>query len=142
MTKLQTVGRDGKRPYPPRRSAFTGEFWDNLAQGKFVTTRCLDCAKMTFPPKPFCPHCWCQKVEWADLKPHGKLYSYTVIHAVPSTFVADAPYTVAIVDLDDSIRVATRLLDRGTQEAIGKPVDIVLVSYEDGPLFAARIAAA
>jgi uncharacterized OB-fold protein len=139
MSKLQTVGREGKRPYPPRRSAFTGTFWDNLAQGRFTTTRCADCSKMTFPPKPFCPHCWSQKVDWADLKPSGKVYSYTVIHAVPSTFAADAPYTVAIVDLDDGIRIATRLLDRGGQHVIDQPVEIVHVVYDDGPLFAARL---
>jgi hypothetical protein len=62
---LQTVDR--RRAFPPRMSEFTRRFWQGLAASRFETTRCDDCARLTFPPKPFCPHCWSQRVTWVPL---------------------------------------------------------------------------
>ena len=61
------------------------------------------------------------------------------MHAVPSHFRHEVPYRVGIVDLDDGIRLATRVL--GVQEGfgIGARAEIVVLAYEDGPLFAARV---
>jgi uncharacterized OB-fold protein len=128
----------GRRPYPPRLSAFTQRFWNGLLQGEFLATRCTACAKRTFPPKPFCPHCWHEAPEWVPLSPLGTVYSSTVMHAVPALFRHEAPYRVGIVDLDDGLRIATRLLgiDRGF--GIGARIELVVLAYEDGPLFAAR----
>jgi uncharacterized OB-fold protein len=129
----------GKRPWPPRVSAFTRTFWEALADRRFVTTRCRTCSKGTFPPKPFCPHCWSAEVEWTPLSPSGIVYSSTVMHAVPAHFQREAPYRVGIVDLEDGIRIATRLLGVDSGFGVGARAEIVLLAYEDGPLFAARI---
>jgi uncharacterized OB-fold protein len=129
----------GRRPWPPRQSDFTQRFWRSLAEGRFVTTRCRACAKLTFPPKPFCPHCWHDAVEWTALSPAGTVYSSTVMHAVPAVFRHEAPYRVGIVDLDDGLRIATRLLGVGEGFAVGRRARIVVLAYEDGPLFAARV---
>jgi uncharacterized OB-fold protein len=127
----------GKRPYPPRITEFTRPFWEALAEGRFLATRCGMCARFSFPPKPFCPHCWERRVEWMPLAPRGTVYSSTVIHAAPQIFAHEAPYRVAIIDLVDSVRIATRLI--GAHDfAIGRSVEIVTLQYEDGPLFAAR----
>lgn len=134
---LATLNMSGKRPYPPRTSSFTRTFWESLGQGRFLSTRCGRCMRFTFPPKPFCPHCWNAEVAWMPLSPRGKVYSSTVIHAAPQIFGREAPYRVAIVDLVDGVRIATRLV--GVEDfAIDQEVDIVVLEYEDGPLFAAR----
>jgi len=93
--------------------------------------------RFTFPPKPFCPHCWSAEVEWVPLAPRGRVYSSTVIHSAPQVFGHEAPYRVAIVDLCDGVRIATRLV--GVEDfAVDLEVVIVVLAYEDGPLFAAR----
>jgi len=135
---LEAIEVAGKRAYPPRVSQFTRTFWEALVDRRFVTTHCLACTKATFPPKPFCPHCWSNQVEWRPLSPRGVVYSSTVMHAVPAHFRHEAPYRVAIVDLDDGIRIATRLLGNDSGFAVGKRVEIVVLAYEDGPLFAAK----
>ena len=49
----------------------------------------------------------------------------------------EVPYRVGIVDLDEQLRIATRVLaDR--EPRLGEPVGIVTLNYLDGPLFAAR----
>ena len=61
------------------------------------------------------------------------------MHAVPAVFRHEAPYRVGIVDLEDGLRIATRLLGVETGFAVGARAEIVVLAYEDGPLFAARV---
>jgi uncharacterized OB-fold protein len=60
-----------------------------------------------------------------------------VIHAAPAVFRAEAPYRVGIVDLDEGLRIATRILCEAPP-ALDASVEIVVLRYVDGPLFAAR----
>ena len=135
---LPVVRCSGRRPYPPRATAFTRQFWDALAAARFTTSRCGTCGRASFPPKPFCPHCWSRDVQWFELEGRGIIYSQTVVHASPEVFAAEAPYRLCLVDLTENIRIATRLVEAGAGVPIGSPVELVLLKYEDGPLFAAR----
>lgn len=136
---IETMKLTGTRAYPPRVSEFTRPFWSALGEGRWITTQCEACGRATFPPKSVCPHCWSSKLEWTDLSSRGHLYSWTRVHAAPTVFAADAPYSVCIVDLDSGIRLACKLIETaGSSIRIGMPVEIVSLKYEDGPLFAAR----
>ena len=136
---LPTLTIEAERAYPPRISGFTKDFWSALGEGRWQTTRCQSCGKQTFPPKPVCPHCWSTDVAWTDLSPRGILYSWTRIHAAPTVFSPEAPYACGIVDLESGIRLACRLVEReGQPFAIGQAVEMLVLSYRDGPLFAAR----
>jgi uncharacterized OB-fold protein len=125
------------RSFPPRVTAFTRRFWDGLREGRFETTRCDECGRASFPPKPFCPHCWSKQLSWIALRTRGKLYSQTVIHASPAVFRAETPYRVGIVDLDEGLRIATRIIAQD-EPALDTAVEIVVLRYTDGFLFAAR----
>lgn len=141
MTQPQTLSlipAEGRRSYPPRVSAFTRPFWEGLAQGLWQSTCCEDCDRQTFPPKPVCPHCWSARVRWSALPARGTLYAWTRIHAAPTAFAEEAPYAVGIVDLDGSVRLACRLLERGHHPwRPGMAVRMAVLQFEDGPLFAA-----
>lgn len=139
MTVLPILRRTGKRPIAPRQSAFSRRFWEALAVGKFETTVCLDCCLPAFPPRFFCPHCWSKNVEWRALSGRGVLYSRTRIHAAASAFAHDAPYSLALVDLEEGLRLATGLIEEEAP-TLDAPVELVVLSYEDGPLFAAKVA--
>jgi uncharacterized OB-fold protein len=123
------------RPWPPRVSAFTKPFWDALAEGRLLTTRGRKSGQLTFPPKPFCPYDWGREVVWVELSGRGKLYSQTLIHAVPAAFAGEAPIRNGIVDLDEGLRVAARILG---EPALDAAMECVVLRYTDGPLFAFR----
>jgi uncharacterized OB-fold protein len=125
------------RPWPPRISAFTKPFWDALCDGRLITTRGRTSGRLTFPPKPFCPHNWGREVEWVELSGRGKLYTQTVIHATPAAFIGEAPIRNGIVDLEEGLRVAARILG---EPALDAAVECVVLRYTDGPLFAFRAA--
>jgi uncharacterized OB-fold protein len=78
------------------------------------------------------------RTHWAELSGCGQLYSQTLIHAAPAIFRDEAPYRVGIVDLNEGLRIATRVLSEATP-GLDVPVQIVVLLYTDGPLFAARL---
>jgi uncharacterized OB-fold protein len=136
---LPQVTVDADRSYPPRVSDFTKTFWSALAEGRWISSRCRKCAQGTFPPKPVCPHCWSVEVEWQDMCTEGTLYSWTRIHAAPAVFAHETPYAVGIVDLKDGTRLACRLVEQEHLPLrVGQPVEMLVLKYRDGPLFAAR----
>jgi hypothetical protein len=51
----------------------------------------------------------------------GTVYTETVVHAAPEQFLADAPYQLAIVSLDEGGRLTVRVL--GDRVQIGDPVE-------------------
>jgi hypothetical protein len=139
IERLPLIAMPGERAYPPRLSTFTQPFWDGLREGRWQTSGCQTCGRQTFPPKPVCPHCWSTDVAWGPLSPHGTLYSWTRIHAAPTVFAPEAPYAVGIVDLSTGIRLACRLIEvAGLPFTPDMPVNMAVLQYEDGPLFAAR----
>ena len=65
----------------------------------------------------------------------GVVYTETVVHAAPEQFVADAPYQLAIVTLDEGGRLTGRVL--GERVQIGDAV--VLAEERSGvPFFQKR----
>ena len=53
----------------------------------------------------------------------GIVYTETVVHAAPEQFVADAPYQLAIISLDEGGRHTVRI--EGERVAIGDRVDFL-----------------
>lgn len=138
MSRLPEIRLPGPRPFPPRESAFTRPFWQALADGRWVGTRCPACGRVGFPPRPHCRACWHREVRWVDLPTRGRLYSFTRVHVVPGAFQSQAPYAIGIVDLDGGPRLMARLVGEVSAADLDAPVHLVVLRYDDGPLFGAR----
>ena len=137
---LSIIPYEGKRPFPPRVTPLTVDFWQPLRDGVWQSTACRNCDQLTFPPKKICPFCWSDDMEWRPLAAEGRLYSWTKGHAAPAAFRAQAPYYVGIVDLSDGVRLACPVLPSEEQlPSCGSSVKMVVLGAEDGPLFAAEI---
>jgi uncharacterized OB-fold protein len=46
----------------------------------------------------------------------GIVYTETIVHSPPEQFAADAPYQVAIIDVEGGRRVTVRILGREPQD--------------------------
>jgi len=56
----------------------------------------------------------------------GKIYSFTRVHAAPSGFEHESPYWLAIVELDNGVRVLSQIVDSPEEKVvIGAPVTMV-----------------
>ena len=86
-------------------------YWAALKERRLILKRCRDCGRHHFYPRALCPHCHSDALEWSDARGTGSIYSYTVARrpAGPA-FKADAPYVVAVVELDEGARMMTNIV--------------------------------
>jgi uncharacterized protein len=124
--------------YPPRMTAVTRPFYEALADGRLVTTRCRECGQLTFPPKGTCPHCWSQQVAFEEIAPTGVLRSFTEVWAAPAPFAGDVPYLLGIVDLDAGVRCAARVSGRFEDHECDERVQLAPQPATPAPLLAFR----
>lgn len=70
-----------------------------------------------------------------NLSGHGEVYTFSTMYNVPKGFEDQAPYTVAIVKLDEGPMVTAQLTDvNHDQVTIGLRVEMVTRKLkEDGP---------
>ncbi|MGA7415753.1 MAG: OB-fold domain-containing protein [Bryobacteraceae bacterium] len=66
----------------------------------------------------------------------GTVYTETVVFSAPEQYVNDAPYQLAIVDLDDGGRLTARILPESGRVQIGDRV--VFAETRSGVAFYAR----
>ena len=78
----------------------TQPFWDGCAAGELRIQRCADCGRPYFYPRPVCPACGSRNVEWFTASGRATLYSYVINHRPAPGFEDDAPYAIAVVELD------------------------------------------
>ncbi|MHA2312213.1 MAG: Zn-ribbon domain-containing OB-fold protein [Candidatus Thorarchaeota archaeon] len=99
----------------------------------FQAYKCASCGTLTAPPTGTCYSCGSSKMEWGTVSGKGNLVSFTVIHVAPEQFQEEAPYIIAIVELEEGTRITARLLgfDPMKPEAIEVGTPLVL-DYEDG----------
>jgi uncharacterized protein len=88
----------------------TQPFWDGCAAGELRLQRCTDCAQPYFYPRPVCPACGSDNVEWFTASGQATLYSYVINHRPARGFEDEAPYAIAVVQLAEGPRMMTNLV--------------------------------
>jgi uncharacterized protein len=70
------------------------QFYDNLKQNKWTTTKCKKCGYIAYPPGVICPKCWSDELEWVELPQRAKVVSVTeTLAGAPAGF--DCPLIMA-----------------------------------------------
>jgi uncharacterized OB-fold protein len=91
-----------------------------------VGEECDKCGTKLFPPRDVCVECAAPAKELYTFTGLGEIYSYTTIYDAPAGFEPYAPYTVALVKLDEGPLVTAQLTDCDEQEiGVGMPVEMV-----------------
>ena len=100
---------DYRKPIP-KPTPETQDFWDGAQRGELRLQRCDACSATYFPPRPFCPKCSSRKVTSFAASGKGRLYSYNINHRPAPGFEAEAPYAIAVVELDEGPRMMTNIV--------------------------------
>jgi len=98
--------------------------------------RCTSCGHLHAPPVYLCKSCRSEDLEEAEIPGKGTLYTYSTVYVPLSTLEKEAPYTVAIVELEGGCKVTGRLVKPSSEKlsiSIGAPVK--LVEIRDGTYF-------
>ena len=87
---------------------------------------CPHCEAKLFPPRDVCPECGGEARTPFQFSGKGEVYSYTTIYEPPAGYEENAPYTVALVKLEEGPIVTAQLTDLGDEPVqIGTPVEMV-----------------
>jgi uncharacterized OB-fold protein len=101
-------------------------FFSALADGRLLGAACADCGTVLMPPRPACYACGGRDLGIEEQPRTGTVVSYTAVHTPPPAFAEEAPYTVAIVELDSGARLTGRVAEPYDAVEIGSSVRLTV----------------
>ncbi|MGA9678746.1 MAG: Zn-ribbon domain-containing OB-fold protein, partial [Mycobacterium sp.] len=99
-------------------------FWNGLGDNKLLIQRCAGCGDLRHPPRPMCPKC--RSLDWEAIESSGRgtVYSYVMPHQPHFPFF-DYPYVVALIELEEGVRIVSNLTDIDPADVtVGMPVQV------------------
>lgn len=127
-----SVSRDSltrPRPVASRDSAF---FWEGCERDRLLAQSCAKCGALRHPPRPMCPHCQSLERSEVELSGRGSLHAWCKpVH--PQLPMFEPGYIVALVDLDEGIRLLSNLCHVATSDIeVGMRLKVFFVDTADG----------
>ncbi|SVB39977.1 uncharacterized protein METZ01_LOCUS192831 [marine metagenome] len=119
-------------PVPQGESDY---YWEKAKAHELWLRNCGDCDQAYFYPRDICPHCFSRNTSWIQASGKGTLHTFAIVHRAPTpAFRDDAPFVVAMVDLEEGVRMPTNLVEVEPDPAnitIGMEVEVVFEDITD-----------
>ena len=117
----------------PQPTTETAAYWAAAQEQRLVIQRCASCGTCQFYPRAFCNSCLSDSIEWINASGHGRIYTYTVCRIAASpAFQSRLPYVVALIDLNEGVRLIANILDADLERvAIGARVSVCFESVSE-----------
>lgn len=106
-----------------------------LAAGQFRIQRCSTCRQHVFYPRVICPHCASTELAWIEPSGLGTVYSTTVVRRPADK---GGPYNVALIDLDEGVRLMSRVdgvAPQAVQIGMRVRVQVAMLNGAPAPVF-------
>jgi hypothetical protein len=123
--------RPGAKPVP-LTDGLSEVYWQAAREQRLLIQRCAACGAHQFYPRSHCSSCLAAEPEWVQASGRGRLHTFSVVFRSSNPeFADDCPYVFAIVELDEGVRLSTRI--------VGTPVDtlacdaVVEVAWPQAP---------
>jgi len=115
----------------PSTSPDTQFFWDGLREQKLLIQRCSECKTLRQPPRPMCGTCTSLAWDTVVSSGRGTVYSYVMPHQ-PRYPMFEYPYIVALVELDEGVRIVSNLCEIEPGDVrVGMPVEVFYTTFDD-----------
>jgi uncharacterized protein len=86
--------------------AIAKQFWSTCSDGKLRFQSCANCLQPQYFPRGHCVNCNNDRIEWRSSQGIGTIYSITKVQRAPTEeFRALVPYAIALIDLDEGVRI-------------------------------------
>ena len=116
---MSSTGRPLPVPTPDSET-----FWQGCAEGQLRMQRCGDCSELNWFPRGLCANCSSARLNWMAVSGRGTVYSFSVVSRPPGDGFSD-PYLLALVDLDEGVRMMTHLVEVAPEVVqIGMSVEV------------------
>lgn len=100
------------KPRPRPQDPIEQEFWRLCQDGGLHFQRCSSCGTWRHLPRYMCARCGSPEFAWQPSTGQGTVFSWTVTHqALHPAFAHEIPFVAAVVELEEGVRMATRLID-------------------------------
>jgi len=117
-------------PVPQPESDF---YWEKCKAHELWLRHCMSCDSTYFYPRDICPKCFSRATDWIKSSGRGTLHTFAIVHRAP-TPAFNAPYVVAVVELEGGARMPTNLVQVTPDPATikcGMPVEVVFEDLDD-----------
>jgi uncharacterized OB-fold protein len=121
----------------PGMDGLHGDFYRECARERgLVFQRCGACGAFRHPPRVLCAECGSDRVSWVPSAGKGTIFSWTVTHQAPHpAFASQVPYAVAVVELEEGVRIVASLRDLAPADLeLGLSVEVELEEVSEGVL--------
>ena len=125
--------------WEPVATAASAPFWEATRDRRLVIQWCIDDEQPVHFPRDVCPRCLGTNLEYRPATGRAVVHTVVVEHQMPSPNGDEGPYAIALVDLDEGVRMMTNVV--GTPPAdvtVGMAVQVTWEPLSDGrhlPLF-------
>src|SRR5437899_9751014 len=123
---------EAPRPIP-LPDAEDREYWEAARRHELRMQRCQSCGRFRFTPRPMCPFCQSWEAEWAPVSGRGQVYSWVVVHPPVLPYFQDkTPYAVALIQLEEGVRIVANVIDVDKDDlAFDMPVEVTFEDVSD-----------
>jgi uncharacterized OB-fold protein len=111
-----------EHPVPVTDDPDTRGFFEAANRHRLAVEQCVQCEAFIHLPAAYCHHCGSWETRWTEVAARGSIYSWTVTER-QARAAFPAPYTVAIIELDEApgVRLIGHLPGR-PRLAVGTPM--------------------
>ena len=110
-------------------------YWTGLRENRLLVQRCARCRTWQFGPEWICHHCHAFDVEWTEVEPRGRIFSWErVWHPSHAALKKHGPYLAVLVELPQAggVRMVGNLLGDPMQTVeIGAEVEGIFEHHHD-----------
>lgn len=101
----------------PLATEISAPYWEALKARQLLIQQCNACDSWIFYPRRHCPSCLAHDLSWREVRGSAVLYSYTVTRiATLPDFADEMPQILAVVELDEGVRINTNLVGLAEEE--------------------------
>lgn len=109
-------------------------FWAATREQKLLLPWCRSCERPFWYPRPTCPYCLGDEIDWRPSRGAGEVHAVSVMHRPANPLMSDkVPYAVVLVELDEGVRLMSNMVGvDATSVAIGMRVQVTWEALTDG----------
>lgn len=126
---------DAIPPRPaPEPSDHGAPYWAAATEHRLVLQHCPRCDRLQHFPRPWCTECLADDLDVVESSGRGTVYAATVVRRHPNpAFAARVPYVLALVDLDEGVRVMSNVVGCDPESVrVGQRVAVGFEPAADG----------
>ena len=118
----------------PQPTPETAPYWEGCKAHELRIPYCLECSKHFFYPRPYCPDCLSDRVEWRTVSGKATLHTYVISQRAAPGFEDETPYVIAVVKLAEGPHLMSNVVNVEPTPAnlpADLPLEVVFVDVNE-----------